>query len=354
MDESLYFSLTLFQSGDKLRLTSLCHLLRGKRTSSVLMFGYLHQLLPYFGIYPALESKDFERMIVTLTDNGYLNDVGDHYFAISTEGQALCEARKDAYPYLSGVDLSAVSQPYFNMLVFITQILSEMSYQNNRYLPLETNGYRQLLVKKWLKKQLLPSEELIKCFYQEWYRLLEKLPNDTYSADNVVELLTGHTQIGKTFQQLKGDRGRSHSQLYLEQQNLQHYLLATVKKNGDIFPLMNSILGIVSEFAGNHSAKESYRLFLEGNTIGEIMRQRRLKKSTVVDHLIEGLILDENRRDFSFISKENFVFLSDYLNSQSAYKDWRYADIINKNKNIDFFDFRAFQIMLSKEAMADA
>lgn len=346
MNQTLHYSLTLFHAGDKVKATSLLHLLRGKRTSSVLMFGNLHQILPFFGLIPYLTSDLLEDILKKLAQEGHLAESKGQYWQITSKGKEFLAGHPVPITYLDGVQLAVVSPEFFRMLFFITQVLSELSYKNAGYIPLESNTYRQNVVKKWLARKKLNGPDFFESFYREWHDLLDDLPHELNSPDDVVNLLTGHGQIGQTYQQVKGDNGNQGIGLYLEQQNTYHYLLNEIKSNPSTFPLMTEIILLVSEFAGNHSAQVSYQLFQSSESPQVIMAHRKLKKSTVVDHLIEGLILDDKRQDFSFINKESFVFLSNYLIDNSEYKLWKYAEIININPEIEFLDFRSFQIML--------
>ncbi len=51
----IVFILSLFSSGHKLRISSLYQLLVGKRTTSVLIYGFTHELLFIHNSFPELK-----------------------------------------------------------------------------------------------------------------------------------------------------------------------------------------------------------------------------------------------------------------------------------------------------------
>lgn len=353
MDQRRNYSLTLFQAGDKLRAPSLYHLLKGKRTSSVLMYGYLHQLLPFFGLFPKLEKQQFEAIIIDLVTENLVEYVSDNHLKITHTGVDHLQKHKIQTRWLDGVNLANISKDYFAMLLFITQVLSELSYKNNNYIPIEVNQYRQSLVKSWLNHQLAQQPNLISLFHDEWSKLIKGLPTDVIAPDQMVSLMTGHDRIGSTYNQLRTDLDNQSLKTYLMECQLLHYIGNVILTHQDQYPIFYSIFEMVLTYSGNHSAKISYQLFRKHRKIESVMRIRGLKKSTVVDHLIEGLILDDKNTDFSFISKESFVFLSQYQKKEPDYKNWKFADFIDIYPGTDFFIFRAYQIMIMREAVTN-
>lgn len=81
------FILTLFRSGHKLRVSSIYHLLTGKRTSSVLIFGYFHQILVFLGSLPSLEKAVFDQVIKKLLQLNYI-EMNDEFGKITDIGTA--------------------------------------------------------------------------------------------------------------------------------------------------------------------------------------------------------------------------------------------------------------------------
>lgn len=54
------FILSLFQYGYKARILTIFHLLKGQRTSSVLLYEFLFDNLCFFGSDPNLLEKEYE------------------------------------------------------------------------------------------------------------------------------------------------------------------------------------------------------------------------------------------------------------------------------------------------------
>ncbi|RCF83134.1 hypothetical protein B1168_04140, partial [Enterococcus faecium] len=66
----IVFILSLFSSGHKLRISSLYQLLVGKRTTSVLIYGFTHELLFIHNSFPALQKDKFYQILQKIANKG--------------------------------------------------------------------------------------------------------------------------------------------------------------------------------------------------------------------------------------------------------------------------------------------
>ncbi|QIL46601.1 hypothetical protein G7081_05675 [Vagococcus coleopterorum] len=343
MNELNTYILSLFTAGDKLRVTSLFQLLKGKRTSSVLMFGYLNGLLKHFGLFPKLTTKQYQAAVNALVSKDYLMLITDNVAVITAAGSRLKTEKEFEVTALNGVTFCNTAQEFFDQLLFTTQVISELSYHEKEYLPVELNSFKQHRTKLWLQTKIVNYPEINRQLYQEWVELLPGLPEGT------IALLTGHNQIGKTYNQVRKDLSNRPLKQYLAKTNLMHQMITTILMAKQSFPLFVSLFKLTHDSSGNHSASESYRMYEKGLSVTEIMLRRQLKRSTVVDHIIEGLILSDTLPSFELIPKQEREKLDAYRSLNSDFKVWRYGDVIETEPIVSFLSFRIYQIELLRE-----
>lgn len=349
MDELIKYSVTLFCSGDKLRVSSIYQLLIGKRTSSVLTFGYFHHILAHFGLFPKLKETQFNDCIALLDEKGFIKKIEKNIWQITEKGKVYAKKNPVNTDYLDGVNFSNMANEFIDLLFFATQIISEYSYNNKDYLPIIDNSYKQHKIKQWFKAAKNKYKNFNELFYNEWELLLKEFPPDVAAPTEIIDMLSGHQKIGKTFKQITAQQKMGDLETYLKKVVISHFIIKKIITEQKDYPLFTSIFEIIKEYTGNYSAKYSYQLFLEYGDIEKVMEIRNLKKSTIVDHILEGLILSDNSINLHKIDQQNYVFLSDYYTTHSDYKEWVFKDLKYKNDDLCFFSFRAYQILKTKE-----
>lgn len=348
MDDLIKYSVTLFQASDKLRVSSLFQLLIGKRTSSVLTFGFFNNLLNHFGLFPKLKEVRFYELINELVNCGYIEKVEPGMFKITQQGVAFVADNPVNIENVNGVKYSSISNDYLELLFFATQIISEYSFKNSHYMPLIDTNYRQYKMKQWFLRNKKNVNALPNDFYQEWLSLISEMPENVAEPIQMINLLSGNNQIGQTFNQVFNGKNANDITIYLKKVNISHYVVRTIESQEQKYPLFFDIYKEMNTFTGNHSARESYSLSKQGQSVEKIMGIRKLKRSTVVEHLIEGLILDENPYDLSIIGKKDYVFLKDFEHVHSDYKTWVFKELKDEKQDLIFFSFRAYQITKMK------
>ena len=339
--------LALFKSGDKLKLSSVCHLLNGKRTASVLTFGFFQDSLPFFGLFPNMTIEFLKKRCLQLGAQGLL-DREDDRFIITAKGLATIDGEilGLANKY-DGVCYSRTAQPFFELLLFATQVVSHASYQERHYIPIDSNNFHQYQVKRWYAKHKV-NPTFIADFYQEWERLVLAFPES--ERESLVAMLSGVTQVGQTFDQAfyQDVQQCSKVEKYLMKTALQHAFIKEVDSFSGDYPLFYSLYAILLETAGNRSAAETYRLSKAGHSVEAIKIKRRLKESTIVDHIIEGLILDAQPLYSLYLPEDSRAYFERYLQKNTDFKKWRFREVVTHNEQ-SFLSFRTYQIMKEKE-----
>ena len=113
------FILSCFNQDKPMRSSTLYHLLKGKRTTSVLSFGYFYQLLTYFALFPKAKEKEYQQVVNELSKSGLIKESNKKLFVITEKGKKYLEENWEA-------DLGSVNQlkyykwdkSFFDLLVF--------------------------------------------------------------------------------------------------------------------------------------------------------------------------------------------------------------------------------------------
>lgn len=340
MDFYQLFILSCFKETKPMRTSTLYHLLKGKRTSSILTYGYFYDVLKYFALLPKLKETTYNQIISDLKTNNYLLENKDGLSVISEKGLAL--SNEEDFPETSNLQQMVYYKwdlAFFERIVFTTQVLSEKSYLEKQYLPIETNLFKQQRLKIWLSKQ---KKDVVIRFYYEWDKLVDCLP--IYGQELILKQLVGHNHRGQTLQQISEEKTKPPLYLYLEFKNYWHLLITEIIENSNNYPLFASILIEEKTFVKEDSSQKTSELVLKGYSIEEIARVRNLKISTVTDHLIEDYIL--NQTEINLIDEKVNDFLMAYYEKEPNYILWTFKEATNYYPDLSFYDFKFFQFRL--------
>lgn len=339
----LSFILSLFPTRNKLRVSSFYQLLTGKKTTSVLIFGFLNELLPAHSSLPELTQETYQQRLTELETSGLIQIEENEVF-LTTRGRERQEKLNVLYPELHFDLYGRTWEEVWRLTKFAIQVVSYLVVSQSDYLPAETSPFYTTRIKSWLAHSDCSKEQLADTFYHELSACLSKLT--TEQANLLANQFSGFEQIGLLPYQLI-ETNEDETTIYLQQAQAVHAFLSQLKQFPD-FLLAQLLLPVVAQNY-NQSMLVTRQLFLEGYSLTEIMARRHLKKGTITDHLVEwALFLD----DFPFdqlISKETNQLLA----SQTApVQTWRYQEL-NETGTLDYGEFRFYQIRELKGGQKD-
>lgn len=280
--------LSFFSQENKLRVSTLYHLLKGKRTSSILLFGFFYQLLPYLGAFPHLQEANYYQQLRQLEKQQLLR-LDEETALLTSKGQKQAEA------FRRQMDVSAVDYYRYGktdaacwrLTKLMVQVLSFYQAETTQYVPLEAQPYFLFQIKKWLpgEDRFVFSEQAI----HELRDIFQQLPEET--ANYLANQFTGQRQQGKTRQQLIPETQQQEplAQLYNSQQ--MHQFISMVDQGS--YPLIKSLLKDLLSQNYNRSMLQTRALFVKGASKQQVMKERNLKEGTINDHILEWAILDK-------------------------------------------------------------
>lgn len=336
------FILALFQHGYKARTSTLFHLLKGKHTSSVLLYGFLFDDLRFFGAFPDLSEKEYEHCLAKLSKKSQLFYSEEGYGQITENGINYLMSNPVAifseYPWIDYFKFGKTDDDCWRMLQFSVQIISYLSYDENRYVPLEQSPIFQQHIKRIIKNY--PKKYLIQQIKTEWSDLFSELPIEV--ANFFANQFIGYHHTGQLPQQLIAE-----SKTELEQQlifkNRLHRLLSIISAREDKSILKQLVLPLIKQNK-NKSMNETLKYVNSAYSLTEIAQKRSIKISTVKDHLLEAAIIGSIEIDQILTTA-----ISTELNQiQSPYQEWQYRELKAKITELDYFDFRLYQIKMKQ------
>ena len=347
------FILSLFAHGNKARASTLYQLLKGKRTISIISYGFLYDVLQYFALFPQLPEYQFNQIIEKLLRAQWLVERDDKVVLTSAGKKHLADHGLNvSIDHLNSFKHYRHDQRFKALLLFIVQVVSELSYKNSQYVPIELNAFQQMQVKQWLVTQLAnkTKEEVITEFSDELTELLSQLNDESSQAPLFFGQLAGHELPGQTLAQLSDSLGVSSLETILLDRATIHLIIETLYAQPERLPLVNSILQLVARYPYNQSALKSYELFKATFDVALVMKERHIKQSTLDEHLLEFAIIDE-AFPYDFFLKP--VLLDEFKHLNQLFpneKEWLF-NVIEKNSQvpITYFDMRLYQIYKKRE-----
>ncbi|WP_071131521.1 RQC domain-containing protein [Enterococcus timonensis] len=317
------FILALIQEFNNLKKSTLYFVLVGKKTSSVLVYGYFNDLLPYFGLAKNLTREQYEQMIRHLVsekkiiiENGYLKRQNKNPISLKT-----------TYPALKGYPYSIDDEGNWHLFLFGLQVFSELSFANRDYQVLSDQFLSGQKIKFWLKvvgKEQWPKAQT------ELQQIMEKLPEET--SQRLSLFWHGHQVNGQINAQIYAAQFSGK----LQYKNDLHAFF-TILKVGP-YPIWQQLLVYPAT-----SVEQTGTLVANGASFSEILSQRpALKPSTLRDHLLELAIFNPAEFPFPHFYENKTLLQVEKLALENL-RDWRFKEIFPEN-TADFLTYRLYQI----------
>lgn len=297
------------------------HLLNGKKSSQTIQDAKLFQLSPLFGMLKKLKRNQIEEALTNLRENRLVEQKSQETLVVNSNGEEALDhfLKRHPFPeYLNGWKYHAISDDFWQRISLYMQTLSHSMNRNMNFYPV----VREETVQEWVRKHFpLTEEQRIQAaqqLYTELSEILAHLPEQ--HAKLFVLRLSGFHRTGLTLQQCCAELGISEEEGVITFYGVIHAVLTFIQGNNTTFPILSSVLENRNvPVPLTASTRNTYSLLQKGMTIQQIMGIRKLKQSTIEDHLVEIAI---NVADFSidrFVSieaQEDILRASKEMNSQ--------------------------------------
>lgn len=328
MDE---FILALFGSGDKLKATTLYQLLTGKKTTSVLLFGYFHDLLPFFGLFPEGSQEHFQKQLQRLVSQGQLEALPESYYRLQSAMSSPDEMITQTLGNLNHFRFGKSEAVAWRMVQFVVQVAS-LYQRSPNFVPLETAPcYTEpvrLLIRQHqgnLRKKLATELEVL-------FGELEQGLGDVLARS-----FSGWQVAGQATYQLLPVWAKQRPWNYLVPLSWHEAFFTVLEEHREF--LLYQLVAPIFLRERNQSGLQTQALFEAGVAFDQVVAQRHLKPGTINDHVIEWALSGEVFPFADFIKPETAQLLALQPGQPLT---WRYQDVAELEVN--FLEFALFQI----------
>lgn len=285
---------------------SIFHLLKGKKSSQTIQDAHFFKMGEFFQTYPFLQRHLFDELIDDLTKKNLICQKEHKKYLLTNQGEEALSSffQRHSFPnYLNGLKYQDIAILFWKRINLIIQVLSNAIYEIKTYYPIQRDEEIQNWLKYFLKKQNHSKLELSTTLFNELNSLL--LRDAPENPEIFVIRLTGKGQIGKTIDQAAQDLLMEHSEYWFRFAHLLHFMIETIIMNKNKYVLLYSIISdTYRSMPLTKSTKETLFLLRKGHSISEVAYLRKLKESTIEDHIIE-IVLNDHSFDISpFLEKE--------------------------------------------------
>lgn len=304
---------------------SLYHVLNGKRSATTLQDAFFYDLEPIFGQF-TYTKYEYEQLLRTFEKRGWLNR---ERFTLTEAGDLLAspDAVRDLFGRIGGTYRDYTAMTWKRLSLFVQTMMSRE--HGRTFYPVQADR----LAERWVKQIIRVDRDwvpLIQSFHKEIETELEKI-GDPY-ATAVVYRFTGAFETGLTYEQLA-------SLLDVDAATARLYFLAGWNALLEQLPDDAKLKGFTHGLHRDRmtqSARESYELFVAGRSVSQVQSLRRLRTSTIEDHIVEMAMYLETFPLDQFVPKEAIGTIAELREADS----WALKPIFEQMTGISYFQIR--------------
>ncbi|MED1601460.1 helix-turn-helix domain-containing protein [Alkalihalophilus marmarensis] len=265
------------------------HLLQGKKSAQTIQDGHYYTLLPYFGLFPKMKREEMDTIAAACMESGYLKPCDKDCYLVTEKGDIAIRDTQAETPIirrLNGFKYGRTGILFWQRFTLFIQSLTQLLSQSGSFIPIIQDRAIQKWVKARMPNQKNKRMNVLRQLHIELKQLLERFP-DRYALFIVLQLTT-EKKVGYTSAQAAHTCGFNVEDAWIIHQAMLHEMLEEMEKNEKKFPVLQVFIERDSKSAGwTKSADQTARLIQQGHTLDQIATKRKLKRSTIEDHIIE-------------------------------------------------------------------
>ncbi|MBM7604463.1 uncharacterized protein YpbB [Metabacillus crassostreae] len=330
--------------------SAIYHLLKGKKSSQTIQDGKLFNVSHMFSIFPWLSRVQTNAAWQDMVQEGLIVRIPENQLIVTEKGRLELETRLEQCPFpnnIHGWNYGDIGRLFWRRLSLLVQVVSNVAYERKDYLPVTKNQEDLDWVKMFLRHMKMSKTELNKSLYNEIYKALQE--QSEKGAVIFVQKLTASKKIGLTFEQIAVKEKEDSQYIYLLFWGIIHSCIELQQLKVDQFPLFNEIIKdkFQTEFLTS-SSKKTKNYLLQGKSISEISSIRRLKESTIEDHIVEITLHDKHFLPWDFLSEKDYLVIKQTIAKLNTHQLKRVREALGSN--FSYFQIRlVFALMGRKE-----
>ena len=279
------------------------HLLKGKRSGQTIHDVGLFNLYSYFGLLPKLARHKFDEQIDLMFAKSIIIIEENGFYTMTEQGKQL--ASQPVPLSFDGWHYRGNEHMFFGRLSLIIQSLSHQLHHKKAFIPIERNEQTQQWVRQFLVRHHYQNGLLQQAIYTEMTASLSEIAIEENMKDILMYRLTGYNEPGFTWQQLAFGYNMQEMDVQLHYISALHTWLNELYREKTKYPILNEIMqNIRVEVLLTASANSTAQLYRAGRTLEEISHIRRLKMSTIEDHIVELAMNEPNFSIEPFVTSE--------------------------------------------------
>ena len=285
------------------------HILTGKKSSQTIVDANLYRLSQLFSVLRRLSRQEMQASVDELFTHKLIIEIEKDKYELTTTGSVLLnqQLKEQLIPEkLDGWKYYDVGVVFWKRLSLIVQTVSNLLYEKKDFTTIQQDDDVLRWVKTYLltKSKRISKSEISKRLYQELVTCLGNLSEK--EATVFVLRLSGIDRIGLTSKQIATMLKEEEIRVQLLFLSVVHSILFEIESDNQKFPLLyeiSSISGGTSPLTD--STRRTYQLILQGKSIDDIARIRKLKRNTIEDHIVEIVHNMDTFDISSFVSHEH-------------------------------------------------
>lgn len=265
------------------------HLLSGKKSSQTIYDSKLYRLTALFGVARNISRSGLERAAVHLLENKTIYETEAGKYLLSEKGERELDAFLASGKLPSGLDgwrCRDLAPQFWRRLSLVVQTLSNLVHDTSVFVPIQRDEDLLKWAKQFLLSGSLGRKEFAEKVFEECQSVLERL--SILQANIVVWKLSGYGRIGLTTEQISSQIGKEPLEVDFLFQSALHQILGDILEKQSQYPILSRLAEVPGEGLNlTNSTVRTYELLLSGKELDEIASLRRLKVSTIEDHVVE-------------------------------------------------------------------
>ena len=340
-----HFLLELFSTQQPRRSRIIYAVLKNEMTVSAEYWGLRYNILRFTRVLPELTKRGFDQLIKQLLTENALKEVDEGIYIRTTMGNDLWRTYQREHYQLRWpeVFVNYNVANFAQVMLLTNQVISEWSYANKAYYPMQINQQQMAYVKMWFHQQ--DKSTLAEAWTNAAHDFLKSL--DEHEANQFIATWTGHEVIGLANSQLELPITWTEWDAMIWQRDIYAKWLHHLETS-ETTPL-HTLVDMVARLCGPLAKVQRSLAGLQAGYQEEVIaQQQHLKLGTVREHFLTAAI---------WLPLKAFPYEQFLTDSVKRYFEetltgsidtWRFTMVRMTGDPYEFLVFRLYQIWLTK------
>ncbi|GGC99849.1 helix-turn-helix domain-containing protein [Pontibacillus salipaludis] len=285
--------------------SAILHMLTGKKSSQTFQDVYAYQLSTFFGIYRTITRDELMQELRNLKALHYIT-TKEREIRLTEAGMEILNKEPIEHTplaWLNGTTYQHMDQQFWGRLVVFVQTASNIASGQHQFIPVDDRKEVLNWVKVKYRYEQSNLREYLQRLYSELYGLLKGMPE--WIAEFTTYRLSSYHRYGMSKDQLAMRYNLSVHDVTITLQAVIHYLLQRVLDHQSTYPyLFQMCEDLQVTYPLTHSAQKTFEWIEKGHSLENIARIRKLKMSTIQDHIVEIALVNPHFRIDNYVTKE--------------------------------------------------